>query len=96
MHTVMSMEDIPYRDCFTIHDRWVVRPDADDDTRTRVTFEFEVKWTKSTIWKRRIESSSKGDLQAYYDSYASMAAGYLKSAKAAADEAAAAAAPAAE
>ena len=91
MHTVMSMEDIPYRDCFTIHDRWVVRPADGDPATTRVTFEFEVKWTKSTIWKRRIESSSKGDLQAYYDSYASMAAGYLKSAKAAADEAAAAA-----
>ncbi|KAH8063307.1 hypothetical protein JL722_2472 [Aureococcus anophagefferens] len=59
MHTVMSMEDIPYRDCFTIHDRWVVRPADGDPGTTRVTFEFEVKWTKSTIWKRRIESSPR-------------------------------------
>ena len=53
LHGVLSMEDIPYRDCFAIHDRWVVTPCEDG---VDVAFEFEVKWSKSTIFKRKIES----------------------------------------
>ena len=64
LHGVLSMEDIPYRDCFAIHDRWVVTPCEDG---VDVAFEFEVKWSKSTIFKRKIESSSRSDLQAYYE-----------------------------
>ena len=75
LHGVLSMEDIPYRDCFAIHDRWVVTP-VDDGVE--VAFEFEVKWSKSTIFKRRIETSSRNDLQAYYDAYATGCASHLE------------------
>ena len=77
LHGVLSMEDIPYRDCFAIHDRWVVTPCADG---VDVAFEFEVKWSKSTIFKRKIESSSRSDLQAYYDAYAAAARAHLAAA----------------
>ena len=45
-----------------------------------VAFEFEVKWSKSTIFKRKIESSSRSDLQAYYDAYAAAARAHLAAA----------------
>ena len=77
LHGVLSMEDIPYRDCFAIHDRWVVTP---RDDGVDVAFEFEVKWSKSTIFKRKIESSSRSDLQAYYDAYAAAARAHLAAA----------------
>jgi hypothetical protein len=77
LHGVLSMEDIPYRDCFAIHDRWVVTP---RDDGVSIEFEFEVKWSKSTIFKRKIESSSRSDLQAYYDAYAAAARAHLAAA----------------
>ena len=77
LHGVLSMEDIPYRDCFAIHDRWVVAP---RDDGVDVAFEFEIKWSKSTIFKRKIESSSRSDLQAYYDAYAAAARAHLAAA----------------
>ena len=77
LHGVLSMEDIPYRDCFAIHDRWVVTPQNDG---VDVAFEFEIKWSKSTIFKRKIESSSRSDLQAYYDAYAAAARAHLAAA----------------
>ena len=77
LHGVLSMEDIPYRDCFAIHDRWVVTP---RDDGVDVAFEFEIKWSKSTIFKRKIESSSRSDLQAYYDAYAAAARAHLAAA----------------
>lgn len=78
VNTIMSMEDIPYRDCFTIEDRWVAEPTAEKE-RTRVRFEFQVVWTKATIWKRRIESSSKQDLEKFYEAYVRAAHIYLDS-----------------
>lgn len=75
VNTVMSMEDIPYRDCFTIEDRWVAEP-VDPET-TRVRFEFQVVWSKTTIWKRRIEYSSKQDLEKFYEAYVHAAHTYL-------------------
>ena len=76
VNTVMTMEDIPYRDCFTVEDRWVAEP-TDDKRQTRVRFEFQVVWTKTTIWKRRIETSSKADLEGFYESYVQGAHAYL-------------------
>ncbi|KAJ8613378.1 hypothetical protein CTAYLR_002305 [Chrysophaeum taylorii] len=78
VNTVMSMEDIPYRDCFTIEDRWVAEPTPDNE-RTRVRFEFQVVWTKATFWKRRIENSSKMDLEKFYEAYVRAAHAYLES-----------------
>ena len=76
VNTVMTMEDIPYRDCFTVEDRWVAEPTADKQ-KTRIRFEFQVVWTKTTIWKRRIEASSKADLESFYDAYVHAAHAYL-------------------
>jgi len=76
VNTVMTMEDIPYRDCFTVEDRWVAEPTA-DKRKTRVRFEFQVVWTKATIWKRRIEASSKADLEGFYDAYVRGAHAYV-------------------
>mmetsp|Transcript_18210 Transcript_18210/g.55823 ORF Transcript_18210/g.55823 Transcript_18210/m.55823 type:complete len:722 (-) Transcript_18210:277-2442(-) len=76
VNTVMTMEDIPYRDCFTVEDRWVAEPSA-DGRETRVRFEFQVAWTKTTIWKRRIEVNSKADLEGFYEAYVQAAHAYL-------------------
>jgi len=86
MNTVMTMEDIPYRDCFSIEERWVAEPCTiggintnNQRLGTRIRFEFQVVWTKTTIWKRRIESSSKSDLESYYNAYIHAATAYLDS-----------------
>lgn len=72
LETSSSMENVPAGDCFTLEDRWVVRPLPASEAPTRteaalsIETSFEVRFVKSTLFKKIIESRSRADTLEYH------------------------------
>ena len=49
-----------------IEDRWLIRPVAGDDSQISINMSVEVKFVKSTFFKKIIENRSKGDTLGFY------------------------------
>lgn len=65
-----TMGDVPAADCFTLEDRWVISP-ADPDAALeqgglRVQTTFEVRFVKSTFFRKIIEGRSSRDTLHYH------------------------------
>lgn len=56
--TFQVMPDIPYGDCFTVEARWDIcpKPAVDGIPRVKIQAHVMVSFTKTTIWRRAIES----------------------------------------
>lgn len=52
------MPDIPYGDCFTVEARWDIypKPAVDGIPRVKIQAHVMVSFTKTTIWRKAIES----------------------------------------
>jgi len=70
LETSSSMEKIPAGDCFTLEDRWIVRPlpvgEGGDGGGLSIETSFEVKFVKSTFFRKIIESRSRADTLQYH------------------------------
>ena len=70
LETSSSMEKVPAGDCFTLEDRWVVRPlpagEGGDGGGLSIETSLEVKFVKSTFFRKIIESRSRSDTLQYH------------------------------
>lgn len=75
LETSTRLEDIPYGDYFTVEDRWTIQSIRDE--KCRVKFEIAIAFTKSTIWKSKIESRAKEDCKLKFQKWCQMAKNQL-------------------
>ncbi len=70
LETSSAMENVPAGDCFVVEDRWVVRPlrvgEGGDQGGLSIETSFEVKFVKSTFFRKIIESRSRADTLQYH------------------------------
>lgn len=72
LETSSTMENVPAGDCFTLEDRWVVRPLDPAEEGLHIKTSFEVKFVKSTFFKKIIESRSRTDSLSYHQCWFEM------------------------
>ena len=72
LETSSTMENVPAGDCFTLEDRWVVRPLDPAEEGLHIQTSFEVKFVKSTFFKKIIESRSRADSLSYHQCWFEM------------------------
>ena len=58
IETSTELEDVPSADCFTVEDFYLIEP-SEDKKGITIRAEFEVKFVKSCMWRRIIESKTK-------------------------------------
>lgn len=70
LETSSAMENVPAGDCFVVEDRWVVRPlrtgEGGEQGGLSIETSFEVKFVKSTFFRKIIESRSRADTLQYH------------------------------
>ena len=69
------MPDIPYGDCFTVEARWNVspKPAVDGVPRVDVQTHVMVDFTKTTIWRKAIESGVIASCKTAHEEWLSQA-----------------------
>ena len=83
LETSSSMENVPAGDCFTLEDRWVVRPWSEVEGNGEgegllIETSFEVRFVKSTFFKKIIESRSRADTLHYHRRWFEMIEKHVK------------------
>lgn len=69
LETSSTMENVPAADCFTLEDRWVIapaNPARPEEGGLVVRTAFEVRFNKSTFFRKIIEGRSRGDTLQYH------------------------------
>lgn len=69
LETSTTMENVPAADCFTLEDRWLIaptNPDAPEEGGLAVRTSFEVRFVKSTFFRKIIEGRSRNDTLHYH------------------------------
>lgn len=69
LETSSTMENVPAADCFTLEDRWVIapaNPERPEEGGLVVRTAFEVRFNKSTFFRKIIEGRSRGDTLQYH------------------------------
>lgn len=73
-----TMENVPAADCFTLEDRWVIAPsnrEAPGEGGLRIHTTFEVRFVKSTFFRKIIEGRSSKDTLHYHKTCVRMRGG---------------------
>lgn len=73
IETSTHLEDIPMSDYFQIDDRCVVQPGRDGDSGVCVDVEVEIKFFKSTMFRKTIEAKSLQETREVWESFIGMA-----------------------
>ncbi|CAM9192604.1 unnamed protein product, partial [Laminaria digitata] len=73
IETSTHLEDIPMSDYFQIDDRCVVQPARDGDRGVCVDVEVEIKFFKSTMFRKTIEAKSLQETREVWESFIEMA-----------------------
>eukprot|EP00742_Colponemidia_sp_Colp-10_P007997 GILJ01008629.1.p1 GENE.GILJ01008629.1~~GILJ01008629.1.p1 ORF type:complete len:495 (+),score=60.65 GILJ01008629.1:84-1487(+) len=76
----LSSLDVPYGDHFTVEDRWVVTAQEDNAEKCMLQVYQWCNFTKSTWWKKTIESRAKSEGSDAVEKWLSIAKTYLQSA----------------
>ena len=84
--TSTELCDVPNGDCFTVEDRFMFISDGEDAKTCTQYISNEVKFVKSTMWKRIIESRTKDEFKAWIDGYMSECVKVLKGDKTGGDD----------
>lgn len=69
LETSSTMENVPAADCFTLEDRWVIapaNPARPEEGGLVVRTAFEIRFNKSTFFRKIIEGRSRGDTLQYH------------------------------
>ena len=69
LETSSTMENVPAADCFTLEDRWVISPASPENPQEGglvVNTTFEVRFNKSTFFRKIIEGRSRNDTLQYH------------------------------
>ncbi|TYZ61408.1 hypothetical protein PybrP1_002958 [[Pythium] brassicae (nom. inval.)] len=77
IETSTRLVDIPYGDYFSVEDRWTVVPSQSNPKRCSLCIELKVVFSKSTIWKSKIEARAIADNKAKWLGWATAAKQHL-------------------
>jgi len=72
METCTFVENVPMADCFVVRDRLWVCKNQFDDNCCNVSANFQIDFIKGTMFRRIIESTTRGEYQKFWTQFCDM------------------------
>ncbi len=72
LETSTVVEDVPMTDCFVVDDRLWVYEDENDDNGCVVEVTFNIRFVKTTMFRRIIENSTRSEFNKFWGQFGDM------------------------
>lgn len=70
LETIMTLEGVPYSDCFVVEDEWIIR--SIQESCVEVTVRYRIHFVKKTLMKNIIIRQTREEVKKWFDGYLHM------------------------